>query len=151
MSKSVTFWKFDGYTLFGDAESPYYLMGFDRRPSISSEPLVLKTGDVLYPGDTLAYLGGHKTSAAHKSLYPVEPFLFRYAGRYVDHDHQYALWESGFDGNEEFETLYYSHSIVEEEGVVKSLFYTNRACSGRVIEADIFYATHESIDLEKCG
>ncbi len=146
--KSATVWVYDGYDLMGDTESPYYLACFKKYPDLILKPLVLATGDILQVGDTLAYLGGKKTSAGFKYLHPVAPFLFHYIGIFKDGDFKYVLWETGIGVNDEYEAIYYAHSIMEDNGVVHSLLFTNRAGSGRVIEAEIFYATHETIPYE---
>ncbi len=146
--KSATVWHYDGYDLMGDVESPYYLIGFHKAPEIILEPLVLATGDTMHIDGTLAYLGGRKTSAGFDTLHPVAPFLFHYVGMFKDGDNLYALWETGIGSNDEYESIYYGHSLLTKDGVVTDLFYTNRAGSGRVIEAETFYATHKTIPRE---
>lgn len=143
--RSATVWNYDKYDLMGDAESPYYLICFKQPPVINEDPITFATGDILHIGDTLAYLGGRKTSAGFEYLHPVSPFLFRYLGCYCDDKQQYVLWETGIEGNDEYYAIYYAHSVFESNGIVNSLLFTNRAGSGRVIEAEIFHAVHETI------
>ena len=147
--KSATVWSYKGYDLMGDVESPYYIVGCTISPTINTEPLSLATGDVLYVGDTLAYLGGKKTSAGFDNLHPVAPFLFQYAGMFKDGDNTYVLWETGIGSNDEYASIYYGHSLfINDDGITTSLLYTNRAGSGRVIEAEIFHSSHDTIPNE---
>lgn len=146
--KTATVWNYDGFELFGSADEPYYIVAFTKEPNINMEPLSLATGDVLCVGDTLAYLGGKKTSAGFDNLHPVAPYLFRYAGTFKDDKSTFVLWETGIE-DDDFHSIYYGHTLfMNNENIVTALLFTNRAGSGRVIEAEIFHATHETIPKE---
>lgn len=143
--KSATGWTYDGYELMGDADSPYYIIAFTKEPNINTEPIVLATGDTLAVGDTLAFLGSKKTSAGFSNLHPVAPGTFKYAGTFKGDKSTFVLWDAGIE-DEDYKRVYYGHSLfINEDKTVRALMYTNRAGSGRVIEADIFHATHETI------
>lgn len=146
--KSATVWSYDGFELFGSADSPYYIIAFTKEPNISADPIVLATGDTLAVGDTLAFLGSQKTSAGFSNLHPVAPGTFKCVGTFKDDKSTFVLWETGVE-DERYVSVYYGHSLfINDEEMVTALLYTNRAGSGRVIEAEIFYAAHESIPLE---
>lgn len=143
--KSATVWSYNGFELFGSADSPYYIIAFTEAPTIRTEPIVLATGNTLYVGDTLAFLGSKKTSAGFSNLHPVAPGTFKYVGTFKDDKSTFVLWEAGVE-DERYVSVYYGHSLfINDEEIVTALLYTNRAGSGRVIEAEIFHATHESI------
>jgi hypothetical protein len=149
--KTFSEWKQDGFTLFSDSDQPYYIIGFTKAPIINKRSLLLASGHKLSPNDTLAYLGGKKTSAGFDALHPIAPFCFKYVGMFSDEDDDYVLWEATGASDhfgKEFESVYYGHSAVIIKGTATALIYTNRAGAGRVIEADIFYSSHENIPLE---
>lgn len=143
-------WAEDGFDLISGAEEPYYLIGFTKVPEILPTPLILATGDTLRVGDTLAYLGGDKTSAGFDILHPVAPYLFEYAGMIKNKDVAYALWKTPASSkqNDRYTCFYFGHSLLIEDDIVTALLFTNRAGSGRVIEAKIFHSTHEAIPDE---
>ncbi len=147
--KTATVWHENGFDLMADAESPYYLLCIKEDIEIIKKPIRLKTGDVIDVGGTLAYLGSKKTSAGFDNLHPIAPGLFEYVGMIDRDDDTYVLWECGIDFKGEFIAVYYAHSVLNaDDGAIRALFYANRAGSGRVIEADIFHATHETIPQE---
>jgi hypothetical protein len=146
--KSATVWSYNGFELFGSADAPYYIIAFTETPTISTEPIILATGNTLYVGDTVAFLGSKKTSAGFSNLHPVAPGTFKYVGTFKDDKSIFVLWETGIK-DEKYKSIYYGHSLfINDEGVVTALLYTNRAGSGRVIESEIFHATHETIPQE---
>lgn len=146
--KTATVWNYDGFELFGSADNPYYIIAFTKDLEIDVSPIVLATGDILAHGDTLAFLGSKKTSAGFSNLHPVAPGLFKYVGTFKDERSSFVLWETGIT-DDDYKAIYYGHSLfLNNEDAVASLLYTNRAGSGRVIEAEIFHATHESIPQE---
>lgn len=143
--KSATAWTYDGFELRGDADSPYYIIAFTKVPIINTESITLKTGDVLRVGDTLAFLGSKKTSAGFHNLHPMAPGLFKYVGTFKGDKSTFILWDTGIV-DDDYHSVYYGHSLfIGKDGIVTALMFTNRAGSGRVIEADIFHATHETI------
>lgn len=144
-TKSATGWTYDGYELLGDADSPYYIIAFTKEPNINTDAIKLATGDIIEVGGTLAFLGSKKTSAGFSNLHPMAPGTFKYVGTFKGDKSTFVLWDTGIE-DEEYKSVYYGHSLfIDKEGIVTALMYTNRAGSGRVIEADIFHATHETI------
>lgn len=65
--RSFTEWDEVDHVIWGGAQTPYYIIGFRRIPTLIDKPLVLK-GDTLEVGDTIVYIGGHKTSAGFSEL-----------------------------------------------------------------------------------
>jgi hypothetical protein len=146
--KTATVWTYDGFELFGSADNPYYIIAFTKDIIVEVSPITLATGDILAPGDTLAFLGSKKTSAGFSNLHPVAPGLFKYVGTFKDERSSFVLWETDII-DDDYKAIYYGHSLfLNDESVVTSLLYTNCAGSGRVIEAETFYATHEAVPRE---
>lgn len=147
--KTATVWEENGFDLMADAESPYYLLCVKEDIEIIKKPIKLKTGDKIEIGGTLAYLGSKKTSAGFDNLHPMSPWLFRYVGMIDDNGKIYVLWEGGITNWGEYSAIYYAHSVfINDDNIVRALMYTNRAGSGRIIEADVFHAIHETIPQE---
>lgn len=148
-NKTATVWEENGFDLMADSESPYYLLCVKNDIEIIKKPIKLKTGNKIEVGGTLAYLGSKKTSAGFDNLHPVSPWLFRYVGMIEDDGKFYVLWESGIENFGEYKNVYYAHSaFIGDDGVIRALMYTNRAGSGRIIEADVFYSSHETVPQE---
>ena len=151
---SVTEWNYEGFTLSGGAQTPYYLIGFKKEIEIHKKEIHLDTGDTLSPGDTVAYLGGHKTSAGFSELHPVAPVLFRYDGVIRVNKEEYVIWspvqENGtaleMEPFGEFIKVRYAHGLIE--GKETFLVYTNRAGAGRIVETKIYFSDHDKVPEE---
>lgn len=151
--KNAVEWNYIGYDLVVISDAPYYLAAFTQTPQIEKRPLPLASGDILHPGDTVAYLGSHKTSAGFENLHPVSPTLFRYLGVANMLDQSLVIWQPEVDGvdylieKNGYSNIYYAHSFFESGGVTK-LVFANRTGAGRLVETDRYYATHNEVPVE---
>jgi len=149
--KAVIYEEF-GLDLAVTTETPYYLAGFWTEPEMAKADIPLQNGEILVPGDEIAYIGGEKTSAGFELLFPVAPTLFRYEGIYTTLDgKRYLLWLPVVDGrprrlsHPDYAAIYYAHGLVENYGGGSALLFTTHAGSGRVIETKEVYRSHEEI------
>ena len=156
--RSVRVWDSPDHEIIGFSEEPYNLIGFYRKPvsnMIAKTEILLDSGQTLVPGDTVAYLGGPKSSAGFDILYPVAPVVFRYEGVFRSLSGQaQVLWaavnettgETSKMAHPDYESLYFTHALGDPvPGGGHVLAYTNRAGAGRIIQTDEWYPAHEGI------
>jgi len=143
-----------GYELVCLAQEPYYIARFLEKPQTIQKPLYFQNGEKMQTGETIAYLGGEKTSAGYDMLYPVAPIVFRYEGIAIGIDGDaLALWTPVIEDNGkeaiDFSTkdstfIRYAHIIAKiDDGDV--LLFTNRGGGGRVIETECVFKRHSDI------
>jgi len=149
----VRAWEFPDYTYLASVNEPYNIIAFKRVPVFHPTPLTLENGETMYPGDTIAYLGGSKSSAGFIVLYPVMPVLFLYEGVYrTDAGLELAIWVPVDESRsplplepiEEFLKITYGLAVLRRPGGV-CFAHTTHAFAGRIIETTTWYKTHDEV------